>query len=445
VVEKLITPHGFAMRFAQGYDFGGNPAHRLMIYRVDDGLRIKSLYLQAPGNALDPGLNNVQGLNLARDTSQLVNKVIIGTDPTKYEVSVVLAPGFEIAGTDADADNLKKWQKGDAGDTYPPNYRVFVAAEDGTPHWKFGLLALVDDVTSLADIFGDPRLSEAKQEMQYVTRPRPGDMTCFSLDEEGKPRQAELWISTVFDSAKYDAVQDADLPYPGVWSKADGEDWQRVNEGGWRLLKDRLGIELTMADPASWSIGESTTPDAPFPSGKVNVVESMANPTRPGEANPRFWFRLTTVIESDEAMDATAGRRFASPTAYEVAKYIDAKDKFQKWVIDGSSHFNPKPVATVARDDTLAAQSYAAAIRRANETGVFGGSVTIPRISLDYLPGDKVDVIRGRGIDLTCDAGWEAGEERRYPTVVGLTWHFEGGQATELSLSDHRADPAAGG
>lgn len=425
-VEKLITPHGFGMRFILDADSSGNPTHRLAIYRKDDVLRVRSLYLQPIGSVLDPGQTNVQAMNLARDTGDLFNCVVVDTAPTAYEVSVLLAPGFAIDAGDAAAAKTK-WQKGEA-DFDPIKYRRYVFAEDGSPHWEFAEAALVTDATSLAVVFGDPKLSEAEQEEQYVSRARPGRGTCFSVDADGRPRKAELWVCT-----------DVEKVGPCVWGRQSGEHWQRVSSGDWKLLDDRLGIELTCKDIRNWNVGESKVTNAPFPSGKVDVVASLVTSDA---TNPLFYFRLTAVIESDAAIDTETPRRFSSPTKYEVTRHFDCRDRFGRDLIDASSHFNLKPVTAVSRDDTADAVAYAQALQRAHDVGTFGGSVTIPRFSLDYLIGDKVDGIRGRGIDLRTNAGTEQGEGLRYPTVVGLTWVFEGGQKTILDLSDSRDDPA---
>ena len=52
--------------------------------------------------------------------------------------------------------------------------------------------------------------------------------------------------------------------------------------------------------------------------------------------------------------------------------------------------------------------------------------------------GDRICAIQGRDLSLRTNAGAPGEEGEVFPTVVGLTWNFDGKQQTILQLSDHK-------
>ncbi len=87
--------------------------------------------------------------------------------------------------------------------------------------------------------------------------------------------------------------------------------WQNI-EGGFVLMQDRLGIIVTADAPNKWHVGQPIPgTSAQEPTGVLHGIESMANPAAaPGAGVPhtaqQFWLRLTTVIEGDFGIEATA-------------------------------------------------------------------------------------------------------------------------------------------
>ncbi len=426
-VWKLIEPHGIGMAFRLDRDEAGKPRTYLDFYRKDVLTNLKQLRMQPYGEILDPGRTNVQALHLARDISHVATRITVDTEPVRYEASFVLAPGFApITTADATTEGVKQYKKGAGSNAaLPPGYRRFVLGEDGGGYWDFATSATKFTATSLRAVLSDMSLPVVDQEQQYVHKPRPGHGTLISTNEENGKLEKELWIS-----------KDYAGNIPGVW---DGSGtWQRVNSGGWKLLEDVLGVELTMPDPETWDIGKSTDTEAPFWTGKVRVVKSLADPDA---ANPRFVFRLTCVIEADHGLEAVAEPRGVSPTAFAITRRIDARDKYKKEVISNFSHFNDSGEDVIVRDDTEAAKAHARAQQAASELARFAGTVTIPRFTLAYRVGDKLEKIDGRDLSLRTNIGGNQGEAPVYPTIVGIDWEFEGGQRTVLHLSDERARP----
>src|SRR5436853_6878944 len=109
---------------------------------------------------------------------------------------------------------------------------------------------------------------------------------------------------------------------------------------GWRLLPDRLGIEVTAKDPEDWQSGNPKLPGG----GAIRGITWWSDPpTGAGAVNggkpPTL--RLTTVIEDDIGLDVTAGKRVASPTSFTRWRAIDAKDHFHFDEVSDGSPFYP--------------------------------------------------------------------------------------------------------
>ena len=93
------------------------------------------------------------------------------------------------------------------------------------------------------------------------------------------------------------------------------------------------------------------------------------------------------------------------------------------------------------RVDTDAAVANASQLRATHQFPPLAAAVTIPML-VDYVQiGDRISQINGRDVSLIVNAGIEQGEAPSYPSVVGLTWDFEGDkQSTTLQLADRRLE-----
>jgi hypothetical protein len=438
VLAEELDRHGFALRFDLATGDDGRPATTPVLYRKD-GLASpapKDLMLDLAGSDLDPGRNNVGGLRLVRDGRDAFNQVRVASKPSRYEVSVVLAPGFSVSAADAaDALALAQFDRSNlahASDSTRAKYRVFVADEVGAGHWVLGLAAWNFVPLDLSAVLGTPTLAPPGSKVsgrKYVERWRPGSDELLTRDEDGRPLRAELAISTDYAGS-----------YPALWDGTGS--WQSLGHSGWRLLRDRLGIEVTAENPNGWTIPKTIVGGAPFGEGVVKVVESLAAPSL---ANPRFWLRLTTVIEGDHDLGTLAPwRRTSSPSPFLVERLIEARDSYRKDVVHKSSIYSGGATEPV-RDDTDDALALAEATRAAHEFPRVAGGVTIPFASRAYAVGDRVRKVAGREAELATNAGAGGGETPQYPTVVALDWDFSGGrQQTVLQLADRRAEPLAG-
>lgn len=428
-LAKLVKPHGFDFAFILDQTALGTPYTRLEFFRIDDADEVapKECNLQAVGASFDPGATNVSAFAIQRDASKIANQIVLDTELVRYEASFVLAPAFAIAAGDVSTlDNYKSDGVNFSGSNFDA-YRTFIFDELGEGHWSFVTSATVTTTPSLDTVLGAPPTDPVtgKPDPEYANRRRKPIGKLFST-QNGKPLAAQLWLSTDYIGNR-----------PGVW---DGTGtWQLVGADTWNLLRDRLGIRFIGKDPSNIQIGKPTTATPPFPSGKVNIVQSLA---ASNTANPRFYLRLTCVIEGDQTPGITAKRRATSLSQYAIIRRINVRDWFVKHVITKSSHLNTTGKTIDARDDSVKATDYANAMRTAHENARFAGSITIPRLTTAYQVGDKISLIRGRNIDLRSNTGKAQGEAAEYPVVVGVSWDFDGKQTTSLVLSDRRADPA---
>jgi hypothetical protein len=439
VVAELLRYCGFVMVFATSTDSDGNPQTNLNIVRKDAlaATTPKLLYLAADNaTTLDLSANNTTALHLARDCNQVVNQWTVETALQQVEVTVYLAPGFTPSS--GDATNRTPFLLGNltnASSDQRRMYRWFIADECGDGHYNMLTSAWVTDKPLDIDPIFPP---DNKGNSTWVTRYRPGSNTLISKDADGKPLKAVLEIDQGYYS------QDPELEDP----EGTGN-WITIPHGkGWRLLDDRLGIEVTANDPDEWTIG-TAKPTAGVGITAVRALTWTAAPTQ----ETAFLLRLTTVIESDQRIDVQAAKRPASPTQFARGRSADGRDHFQYCTlmpgslyystqtdVDGQPADGTNPL--VLRDDTLAATTHAQQLRSAHEFPTLAGSATLPFITNYYQIGNRVKIIQGRNANMQINVGVDQGETPSYPWVTAFAWDFQGDkQQTILQFSDRRAEP----
>ena len=307
-------------------------------------------------SSLDLSANNTTAIHLARDCNQVVNQWTVETALQQIEISVYLAPGFQPSS--GDAANPKPFQS--AALTHATTgerqmYRWWVADECGDGHWNMATSTWVTDKSlDLTDIFP----VDDNGEYTYVDRYRPGSHTLISKDSDGKPLKATLEI------LKGNYSEDPSIAVvPGGWCTVPH---------GWKLLDDRLGIEVTAPNPDAWTTGCEISPDGTIPAvPKISAIKWTATP----DATNAFTLRLTTVIDADQrigipgtktANAVTAKKRLASPTQFIRERSADGKDHFQYCTIDTGSPSTIRLRRTRTATPAMARTSspYAATIRK---------------------------------------------------------------------------------
>lgn len=408
VLEEMIGRHGFAMAYRLSGGGDTPPETTLDLYHPQTK-PAKDVYLQARGESFDPERSNAGGLDFGRDLRDVGNVWVVDGAPVRYEASFVLQCGFPSGTADAaSAPAIKAFNRADPGfAAVRDSYRLYVFDETADGHYAVGSDVLIAGAPFLDNLFGAGK---------YVNRRRVPIGELITRGPSGEPLRAELALSTDYAGA-----------LPGLW---DGTGtWQPIaGNAGWELLKDRIGVWLNMPDANEWHIGGDKTAKAPM---VVNAVEAQANNT----AGKRFFLRLTCCVDADEAVSATAARRDACPLPYDVTRRLDARDRYRKYVVAANSLNNSATTKVSARDDTALAQAEADALQTATDAGILQGTVDIPRLTLWYELGDRLESVNGRGLGLRTDGG---GDENApiLPIVIGRELHFEPDQRTVLHLSD---------
>jgi hypothetical protein len=440
VFSELLRYCGFVMVFTTTTDSEGTPINSLKIVRKDAlaATTPKLLYLAAAGPpSLDLAANNVTAIHLARDLNQVVNQWTVETALKQIEITVYLAPGFTPnAGDIVDRTPFFKNNLRTATGDQRRMYRWWIADECADGHYNMLTSTWVtDEALDLSPIFPANDAGGAT----YVDRYRPGSQTLISKDANGKPLKAVLEVF------KGGYSED-----PALETDPDQTGWITIPHGhGWRLLDDRLGIEVTENDPDGWATGAVKPIAGGAARTEIRALTWTATPTQ----DTAFELRLTTVIDADYQMEISAAKRTASPTRFARERCADGKDHFQYCTIapnslnyatqtdiNGDSGDNTNPL--VMRDDTKAATTHAEQLRSAHEFPTLAGSATLPFITDYYQIGDRVQIIQGRNANLQINVGVDQGETPSYPWITAFAWDFQGDkQQTILQFSDRRAEP----
>lgn len=438
-LQSLVSHYGFGSKYEIGTDENGEPDNIIDLYRKD-GTGIsdpKDIYFQQTGQALDPAKTNTQEFNVTRDYKNTYNAVIVDTKPELWEVSIILAPGFQPASGDEAPTSRTSYTKANldqASSTTLNKYRLYIADETGAGHLK--IEAKVGDTAAtewekfpflFAKIFPIRKNDQGDTVVGHSYRLRPGKPKLISVGEDRRPLETRLDISTDFAG---------EAPY--LW---DGTGtWQPVTSG-WTLLKDRLGIYINCDDPGAWKTCQYTGPNGQVLSPVVDGIASQSNPD-PAEnsTTKRFYLMLTTVIESDKRPVKLVEKRASSALKFNRTLYSHSKETFAKKTLSANSKYNIDPEHNVIIDNTDLIKAYAAQQQQAHENPQIAGAVMIPYLDRGYQIGDAIKSVAGRDLSLQINSGVEQGESARYPLVVGRTFRFHPVQHTELQLSDHRAD-----
>lgn len=426
VLHDLIADRGYQMRWSRQLPNGEPTTYTKMEVFLPQDQAPKSVWLQPRGSDLDLALTNLGSMDAGRDVSQVVNCWTVEGELEEFEASFVLYAGYPADGDEADSPaSIETFKK-----THPTfaersdKFRLYLLDESGEGSYEVGSNSILREPTSLDEVLGEPLTVGGVAVPQYAYRRRPPLGTLISKDANGVPRKARLDIATDFGG-----------PY-GVW---DGTGtWQPVT-GGWDVEKGRIGVRLTEEDVNSWKIGKPATPvpaGTPFPDGVVKGVECIVGPQI--GRNVKFWLRLTCVIRGDKrCQHSTNPSPFNVAAEYPVRRVVDAHDRYKKQTVCANTPYNDG-ADVVRRDDSTNARAEAELSQIATENGVFGGKVTIPRLTDAYQVGDRIDQIQGRSLRFQTNNDI-TDHEPVYPVVTRVTHSLEHGQWTQLELSDANA------
>ena len=227
ILHDLLKDRGFGMAFALNGS-GADPLTYLDLWRKQ-ATTAKPVLLPARGSSFDPRWCNVGAAGLSRDLTPVVNHWRVRGALDRYEVSLVLAPGFPSAPGDAATLNLYDSADPAFADSANYNaYRLWVFDESGEGYYLNTVTTRSTGTpTSLDSVFGGP---DEDGVPVYVARRRPTIGTLFTPDAMGRPLKARLAISTDYAGA-----------YPAVW---DGSGHWHEDCKGWQPLHDQIGIRI---------------------------------------------------------------------------------------------------------------------------------------------------------------------------------------------------------
>ena len=258
VVAELLGFYGFGMRFVCEDDGDGNPYDYIEVYRKDAAgpTDPQPVYLPPAGTAITDEPTNLAAFHAGFDYHGVANDIFVESHLERYEISVILAPGFVPTSGDGEAANRGQFLKSfldstDADADQRKAYRYYVVDECEDGYYDVG----TDGGWVASNPFDWSALlyDEESGEADYVQRYRPGKGTLFSKDPNNKPYKTQLAVATM-------AMVDANYP-PQFFNPADFEStldsqvWQEIDPSTWNLLPDRLGIMVTVENPEQWKIG----------------------------------------------------------------------------------------------------------------------------------------------------------------------------------------------
>jgi hypothetical protein len=425
VMNDLLEYSGFVMNWLVGQDQNSLPTTTLQLLRRDAAASAnpKVVYLAADGvTTFDPSQNNTAAFHLARDNNAVVNAITVEAELNQVEATFYLVPLFQpAAGDQNNTQNFFSTNLTTATQDQRRKYRWYGVDELGFGFWN----STSQQWTTGEGCDFSPLFPKISGFAQYVKRMRPGSKTLISRDASGHPLKAILEIQLGVTSSTPGPVTSFVAPsWPG---------WQTVSHG-WRLLPDRLGIEVTAENPDQWHSGNPHIQD----------IRGIAWQISGGAQT--FALRLTTVIEGDVRITANAPKRIGSPSVYTRERAIDAKDHFRYCEVSPNSLYYSQDGGNgtdpyVVRDDTATAQTHANLVRAAHEFPRLAGSVTIPFLTDYYCIGDRIKLIEGRNANLQINVGMDQGEKPTYPWVTAFSWVLEADrQQTILQLSDRRGE-----
>jgi len=415
-IMEMIRDYGFGMTFNLTTVSGveATPKYQIVFFANQGGPQ-KVLWLQARGSQLDPNFSNTAEADLGRDIEQVANKWTVIGGLERFQASFVLAPGFGCQESDVSTTgriNDLDSSNPDAVD----KFRLWVFDETGEGHYANGSNTRLTLETSLLFLMGTDADDE---DVPVATRRRPPLGDLLTLDEDNLPMRPALYIS-----------KDYTGPYPGLW---DGTGtWQLAAMGGYKILKDRIGIRITTHNPNNFNVGPTTLDGSPYRLGVVYIAEAMA---RPRIGTPEFFFRLECVIEGDRSVKGVAERTDSSIVPDVIERHVDARDRYNLDFIGRQSQHNDIDERFIHKDDREAAQNEAETYRASSESGILEGEVFIPWITAYYKVGDLITELNGRNLGFRTDSG-TGDQQPVYPMVEGIRWTFSPEVGTFLRLSD---------
>lgn len=378
LLDDLLNPFGCSWTIDIEEDTAtGLSIRRFRFFVRNDGTQ-RELFLQRPGEKLDPVKSFVPETSMTYDVATMANKVIGCTSRKLREGTFPLQFGWPVTQDSIEKDQLE--QDPDVKAAAPHAGHKLILNEGGT--WT-GLRPEITTYYDLVDLFdGDDTLVTCRKFKPCISRHTDGNSD--RLESRG------IWL-------EWRERED------GVWG-----DWQHVT-WSYSVLELECGIWLEQIPTRMWNI----------------IQDDPSN----------VEFRVTASIEGDKRTYATADRTEESPNADAITLRLNLGDKFHDRKVHSSSRFVADSATADEVDDTLNLQAYVTSVRNLEDAAELSLSVKLEGIDHpEYQIGDLITKINGRNIELNRNNPGIA-QTKRYLQILGITYVISAAaQSMELLL-----------
>lgn len=451
------TVVGFWMRGEGGpFTVLGGPRSERTLRTVDTlaAAGARTMFLPADQSDVDPGnLPEIAAAGLVFDAAHVVTGCTRFGDVVRYEVTVgracatdaldILKPGWvpdTMFGDNLSGEALtakiaeikravKSTASGDAGtmfgrydrrganhQTYPITGRLWILNESG--EWSGTTYGRTNGETTCwaAAAYTAGYDFHAHCQVPRATDPWTGD----TYDWVPR-RRAILELISTFGGQKQKPLLECSFdsgahwyPYPGNHSFIGRDD----------TTEAQIAVVLTDQNLATLKNENPSTGDT---TKNRSIWEAIVRGT--------FRLALTCAVEADEAVygHAAQGGGWGNYTRH-IDQFAPA-GKLRKQLMGNSTLIGKSGWDNTEVDDSAAAAAQANAFLRAHQARLISGSLIIPWVSNDWLPGDLVSGIEPRSVSFKTIKG----DVERFPEIIRtLIRQAEGGHATQLYLDDER-------
>lgn len=375
LLDELLDPLGCSWTLDIEEDSeSGETVRRIRCFERNNGTQ-RELYLQRPGQPVDPVLSTAAKISTQFDIATLANKIIGCSSRKQREGTFELKKGWKVSedGTDKEAFE----QSSTSAHDKPHAIRKWIYNESGA--WA-GLRPEITFFTDLTSLFGgDPTLPTCRKFLPCISR-----VTDEATDKLESRGYLVEWLD----------------PADSIWKKVK---WS------YSVLQLELGI---------WF--ES------FPQELWDALQDDPATAR---------VRITATIEGDTKLYATAERQSSSPNADDITLRLNLGNKFHDRGVHSSSVFIADIASADVTNDQIPLQAYVAAVRGVEDSAELSCSVTLEGWDHpEYQIGDLVTRVAGRNISLVRN-NKSLGVTERYLQIMGITYNVgEKGQTMELLL-----------
>ncbi|MES2793203.1 MAG: hypothetical protein V4719_26575 [Planctomycetota bacterium] len=384
LLDALLEPFGCSWTIDVDLDpETDRSVRRFRFFLRNRGIE-KELYLQRPGETLDPAKTQVPDLSLNYDIANLANKIVGCTSLMEREATFELFFCWPVSEDSLDRTELEKDPA--MAKAHPHAGHKLVLNENGA--WNGLRPEIIPRSIMVMDIFDNrPTISTTRKFKPCLSQVVNGDSD--RLESRG------IWVEWKDPSDE------------GKWKKAT---WS------FSVLQLECGIWFETIPKELW--------------------EAIQNdPSSTG-------VRVTATIVGDTKTYATAVRDETSPNADDVTLRLNLGDKFHDRQVHSTSIFHAARATADEAYDLIQLQAYVEQVRGLEDAADLSCSATLEGIDHpEYQIGDLITKVNGRNLTLSRNNP-TLGVDERYLQVVGITYDLKDSQRMELLLESFDEEKA---